>query len=135
MLTEYSKDIPVTTTIHIDREILVDLLSLMGDGGIGYWGDLSATTETVYQCAKANLKQEGLTDVCYEDILAEILISGGKLDILDQEEEKHHTFTLAQFEKAVSAACEEFGTYMDMWDGDTGDYIGQYLCFGEIIYG
>lgn len=136
-MTSYKKRLPVKTSIEVNRETLSDLLSLINEGGISYWGDLDCDNATYYAAkdrllADPEVKDE---DICYEDVLAEVLIGGESLQIYDREEDQTSSFFLSDLEDAISSAAVEFGTDMDTWDGCTGDYIGQRVCFGEVLYG
>lgn len=135
-MSYYKKTIPVHSTIDVTEETISDLLSLMLEGGIGYWGDIGFN-EDDYKAAKARLLERGIKpdSLCYEEVLAEILIGGGKLDFLDCEEDEHYPCDLAKLEEAISDTILEYGSDLDDWDAYAGDYLGQMICFGEVIYG
>ena len=136
-MKEYKASILVTAPIEVNRQDLADILSIVHEGGIHYWGALKVPNDDAYIEAKARLQEGGvdMEEVCWEDVLVEILVDGGVLAIYDYEEGEKHEFNLDDLEDAIAAAGWEYGTDLDDWDGCTGDFIGQYLCFGEVIYG
>ena len=137
-MKEYKKTVPVVQLMDITRETLSDVLSLIHEGGISYWGDLDCDNPTYYAAKDRLLADPEVKDdsICYEDVLAEVLIEDGVLTIYDREEEdRPHDFTLSDLEEAIAYAAAWYGLDMTNWDGLTGDYIGQMICFGEVIYG
>ena len=96
-----------------------------------------------------NLKEEfgdKLDEMCREDVWAEILLRGGKLCIVDLEDEDDFGNCTEKL-----AGLEDFGTAFEKWrderpqdyaDFCTGNddfYTGwnflQYVQFGEVVYG
>ena len=73
---------------------------------------------------------------CYEDVLAEILESGGKLTVYDREDDKDHELTLEKLLNGWKKYAEDHNADdFDEYDGVSADCIMQYAIFGEVIYG
>ena len=66
--------------LKITTENIVDCVLSCGAGGFDYWGEL-CSDEKDYEAARQRLAEREKADMkpCYEDVLAEILESGGKL--------------------------------------------------------
>lgn len=77
--------------------------------------------------------------VCYEDVLAEILESGGKLTIYDREEDKDHELTLKKlldgFAYYMKLTASDGRTGIDDMDAEAADQILQFAIFDAVIYG
>lgn len=73
---------------------------------------------------------------CYEDVLAEILESGGKLTVYDREDDKDHELTMEKLLNGWKKYVEDYNADdFDEYDGVSADCIMQYAIFGEVIYG
>ena len=66
--------------LKITTENIVDCVLSCEAGGFDYWGEL-CSDEKDYEAARQRLAEREKADMkpCYEDVLAEILESGGKL--------------------------------------------------------
>ncbi len=77
---------------------------------------------------------------CIEEIWADVLLKGGKLAVIDNEEDKKHIINMDAVLKGYSKCYEVSLQTMvnfeeeneDMWDGYN---LMQVILFGEIIYG
>lgn len=135
-----------TVDIPLTYELLTDILSLITEGSIDYWGELCHEADE-YEAARDYIRKQYEmgkiepafgNELCYEDVLAGILIMGKKLSIWDREEDKDHYFDL-------QTLCQSIASYFtdnqdadydpDTWDACTGDGIAQYICFDEWVYG
>jgi hypothetical protein len=91
-----------------------------------------------YKAAKQQLsdKQPG-TEVCWEDILMEMLRSGNTLWVVDNNDEERHPITLERVHEAVQHTPHNH--LMDMInendDACTADCIIQTVIYGDVIYG
>ena len=81
--------------LKITTENIVDCVLSCEAGGFDYWGEL-CSDEKDYEAARQRLAEREKADMkpCYEDVLAEILESGGKLTVYDREHDKDHELTL-----------------------------------------
>lgn len=81
--------------LKITTENIVDCVLSCEAGGFDYWGEL-CSDEKDYEAARQRLAEREKADMkpCYEDVLAEILESGGKLTVYDREDDKDHELTL-----------------------------------------
>ena len=77
---------------------------------------------------------------CIEEIWADVLLKGGKLSIIDNEEDEKHIIDMKAVLKGYSKGYEVCPQTMlnfeeeneDMWDGYN---LMQAIIFGKIIYG
>lgn len=124
----------INVEFTLTTDSIVNILS-MEAGGFDYWAELCFEQEA-YEVARKRLVDVKKDDPCYEDVMAEILESGGKLNIWDREEDKDHPMTIEDLKKGVKLHLENgASTDMDDWDANDGDAVIQYAAFGEIIYG
>lgn len=124
----------INVKFTLTTDSIVNILS-MEAGGFDYWAELCFEQED-YEAARKHLVDAKKDDPCYEDVMAEILERGGKLNIWDREEDKDHPMTIEDLKKGVKLHLENgASTDMDDWDANDGDAVIQYAAFGEIIYG
>lgn len=77
---------------------------------------------------------------CIEEIWADVLLKGGKLAVIDNEEDEKHIINMESVLKGYSKCYEISPQTMvnfeeeneDMWDGYN---LMQVILFGDIIYG
>jgi hypothetical protein len=111
-----------------------------GLGEIGYYGlDLDYDWRK-YQDAKIALQTQSPTSViCYEDVLMEILKSGGTLTLLDNEDDDNEvaSITISDVHERVSQTPIKHLTdaIMENDDATTADVIIQTVFLNEIVYG
>jgi hypothetical protein len=112
--------------------------------GLGYVQEYGLDLRYDEQAYKdAKLKLQSLNpdrQVCYEDVLMQILRDGGKLNLFDEEEQldnEDNYITLEDVHERV--ANTQTNHLFDMIEGrddaDTADVILQTTFLGEIIFG
>lgn len=108
--------------------------------GLGYISGygLELEIDDTYQKVKKRLINEGSNSLCYEDILMEILRSGGTLTLIDYEnDDERFSITLDDVHNRVQTTIVSH--LMDMInerdDAITADVILQTVFLGEVIYG
>ena len=91
-----------------------------------------------YKKAKDVLSKK-IETVCFEDVLLQILIDGGALDVIDEGYEGSYSssITLKDVHNRVSKTDSRFLIQMDQGndDADTADCILQTVFFEEVIFG
>lgn len=126
---------------RITRQELVDLLS-SAVPAISYWGSISYN-EASYKAAENFFNTEAgkyfrsfSDETCYEDILAEILMSGDTLQIIDSKDGHIEFLNYSDILDGITNAIR-FGIVdadpME-WDGECADAIIQCAAFGCIVY-
>ena len=123
--------------MKITTENIVDCVLSCEAGGFDYWGEL-CSDEKDYEAARQRLAEREKADMkpCYEDVLAEILESGGKLTVYDREDDKDHELTLEKLLNGWKKYVEDHNADdFDEYDGISADCIMQYAIFGDVIYG
>jgi hypothetical protein len=94
-------------------------------------------SEAAYQKAK-NILKEDLIQICYEDILIQILKQGDSLTMVDHEggeddatitiDDVYERMTLVPFDRILQMVNEDS-------DAETADVIIQTVFFKDVIYG
>ena len=104
--------------------------------GCSYWCDFDFEP-TDYAEAKQRLKDRGNNDICYEEVLVEILEGGKSLWLKDTEEDEMYELTLDKLLNGIRDNCEDRPDDCDIDEGDdeTMDCIIQYGLFGQILFG
>lgn len=135
---EIKKELTITT------QDVVDYVLCCEAGGFDYWAEICYKEED-YTAAWARLlgpDNKSEADICYEDVLADILERGcadgshGKLTVYDREEDKEHELTLEKLLDGWKKYVEKSGNDdFDQYDADNADGILQYAIFGDWIYG
>ena len=88
--------------------------------------------------AKARLKDKGQNDICYEEVLVEILEGGKSIWFVDSDDEDvRYELTLLNLLNGIKLNTENRPDDCDIDDGDaeTMDCILQYSLFEDIIFG
>lgn len=153
---EVAKEINPQITIKITKEDVVDILS-SAIAGIHYWGEI-VPNDRQYEKAKRWLRENAEPDyddgeICYEEIVAQILFDGKSVTVRDIEDNKESWLSLSSLAKGIQTAFQE-GYYNDYkWlvhDGDgfgawhletsqidveVADIIIQLAVWGEVVYG
>ena len=103
-----------------------------GLGELSYYDLELDYDDDEYKAAKAKV-----TNPCWEDVLMEMLRSGNKLWIVDQNDDERHPITLDLIHERVQETPHRH--LMDMInendDATTADCIIQTVIYGEVIYG
>lgn len=119
--------------LKITTENIVDCVLSCEAGGFDYWGEL-CSDEKDYEAARQRLAEREKADMkpCYEDVLAEILESGGKLTVYDREDDKDHELTAVFTVKNKTEARARGRLYIRQWQLPNGkiEYIRE-LAEGE----
>ena len=150
---EVAKETNPQITIKITKEDVVDILSSAMDG-IGYWGRIVPNNEQ-YKEAKKWIRENSEPDyeICYEDVIAQILFDGKSVTIRDIEGDQESWLSLSNLSYGIRKAFQE-GYYSDYnwlvpdgggsnkWhlepdqiDAEVADVIIQLAVLGEIVYG
>ena len=153
---EVAQEINPQITIKITKEDVVDILS-SAIGGISYWGEI-IPNDRQYEKAKRWLLKNAEPDyddgeICYEEIIAQILFDGKSVTVRDIEDGKESWLSLSSLSYGIQKAVQG-GYYSDYnWlvpDGDgscnwhletsqideeVSDVIIQLSVSGEIVYG
>ena len=93
---------------------------------------------TDYKDARQRLKDKGNNDICYEEVLVEILESGKSIWIIDSyDEDQRYELTLINFLKGITLNVENrpYDCDIDNGDCETMDCILQYSLFEDLIFG
>lgn len=138
-------------TFRICKEVKVDyrsfILNLLSDGMhyFGGYGFRLLWNEDKYKEAKSNLSNQNL-DASFEDILTEMIITGGALTFVDDEGGGEYTkpLTLSIVEKALWKFLDESPSdaftlafdrvYHEEGDAEDCDVLLQYILFGEYMF-
>ena len=153
---EVAKEVCPQITIKITKEDVVDILSSAIDG-IGYWGEI-VPNDRQYEETKRWLLENAEPDyddgeICYEEVVAQILFDGKSVTIRDIEDDKESWLSLSNLSYGIRKAFQE-GYYSDYnwlvpdgggsnkWhletsqiDAEVADVIIQLSVLGEIVYG
>jgi hypothetical protein len=111
-----------------------------GLGEIGYYGLDLDYDDQKYKDAKTTLQTQSPTSViCHEDILMEMLKSGGTLTLLDNEDDDNEvaSITISDVHERVSQTPIEhlMNAITENDDATTADVIIQTVFLNEIVYG
>lgn len=126
--------------LELEKDDIVCILSGFSVYG-GYWATLS-WDDNEYSEAKEierSLLDEGDNVVCFEDILANMLLNGKKIIISDSEEDDYEDqeLTLEKLIKGLNLSIQENRLSLDSadWDAEDCDVIVQNALFNEVVYG
>lgn len=128
---EIKKEMTITT------QDVVDYVLCCEAGGFDYWAEICYKDED-YKAAKERLlgPDKPSADLCYEDVLAEILEHGDKLTVYDREGNKEYELTMEKLLNGWKKYVEKTGhDDFDEYDAADADGILQYAIFGDWIYG
>lgn len=155
---EVAKRINPQITIEITKEDVVDILSSALNGGINYWGE-EKPNDKIYEEARDWLRKNAELDyedgeICYEEILAQMLFDGHSIPIIDNEDEdKEIWLSLSNLAIGIQRAFREgyynsynwlvpdgdgFGEWhleTSQIDSEVSDVIIQLAVLGEVVYG
>jgi hypothetical protein len=103
---------------------------------IRYYGLDLAYEAVDYASAMATLVKEA-SDVCYEDVLMQILRDGNSLTMVDLDSEESYSINLQDVHERVQQTPVHRLLEMieERDDADTADCIIQQVFFSEIIFG
>lgn len=153
---EVAKEVCPQITIKITKEDVVDILS-SAIGGIGYLGEI-VPNDWQYERAHKWLRENAEPDyddgeICYEEIVAQILFDGKSVTVRDIEDDKESWLSLSNLSYGIQKAFQG-GYYSDCnwlvpdgngsreWhletsqiDAEVSDVIIQFAVWGEVVYG
>lgn len=153
---EVSKETNPQITIKITKEDVVDILS-SAISGICYWGKI-VPDDRQYEKAKKWLRENSESDyddgeICYEEVIAQILFDGKSVTIRDIEDDKESWLSLSNLAMGIQTAFKEsyYSSYhwlvpeengLGEWcldccriDAEVADVIIQLAVWGEVVYG
>ena len=153
---EIAKEINPQITIKITKEDVVDILS-SAIGGISYWGEI-VPNDRQYEKTKKWLLENAEPDyddgeICYEEVVAQILFDGKSVTVRDSEDDKESWLSLSNLAQGIQTAFREgyYSSYswlvpdgdgFGQWhletsqiDAEVADVIIQLSVLGEIVYG
>ena len=123
------KKFTYTVTKTITEEQIKDIIIDGIETGIGYWATLHNDTEEFE-------KYYNTTDLSTSEIVAEILLNGGEVEItdLDGDEEPKYKLTLKRLLVGIQKNAEErpWDCDLENYDATTCDCIIQYAIFDEV---
>ena len=104
--------------------------------GCSYWCSDLDFESSDYAEAKTRLKVKGKKDLCYEEVLVEMLENGKSIWFCDNEEDEQYELTLEKLLNGIALNCERRPKDCDIDDGDdiTMDCIIQYALFEDVIF-
>lgn len=95
-----------------------------------------------YAEAKKSLIEKNSKDICFENVLMEILEIGGKLTMYDHDSDGEYTrsITMEDMLNNMDIACEKYmqqilDTLNEHDDADTADILLQIVFFQDVIFG
>lgn len=153
---EIAKEINPQITIKITKEDVVGILS-SAIGGIGYWGEI-VPNDRQYEETKRWLLENAEPDyddgeICYEEVIAQILFDGKSVTVRDSEDDKESWLSLSNLAQGIQTAFREgyysgynwlvpdgdgFGEWhleTSQIDAEVADAIIQLAVFGQVVYG
>lgn len=153
---EIAKEINPQITIKITKEDVVDILS-SAIGGISYWGEI-VPNDRQYEKTKRWLLKNAESDyddgeICYEEVVAQMLFDGKSVTVRDSEDDKESWLSLSNLAQGIQTAFREgyysnynwlvpdgdgFGEWhleTSQIDAEVADVIIQLAAWGEVVYG
>ena len=126
------KKFTYTVTKTITEEQIKDIIIDGIETGIGYWATLHNDTEEFE-------KYYNTTELSTSEIVAEILLNGGEVEIteLEGDEEPKYKLTLERLLKGIAMNEERRPHDCDLenYDAITADCIFQYALYDEVVFG
>ena len=128
--------VTATTEFKLTEEDIEDIVITALNGGIGYWACLDNT--------QPEFADQG--DECTDAWTAKILLNGGKVSLIDEEDDETvYTLTLEKLlngiKKFVEDGMDAYGAFcpnhVDLCniDTDVADSIVQLGIFDELVFG
>jgi hypothetical protein len=128
-------------TISVSKEKSEELFynALCGGGVLAGYGLSLETDETEYKKAKEDLAKESKRGICVEDIWMKILRNGGKLTLIDREDDDDElgSIVLNDVHERVqkTPAQDLLDAINENGDGCTDDVMLQTVFLGDVVYG
>ena len=120
----------------LEKEDVVGILSGICSYS-GFWCPKMSWDENLYKAKKEELKLKNPEEeVCFEDVLTELLFDNSPI-IFEDDEEVKHELTLEKLTKGIENAISRglVSVDPDEWDATDNDTILQIALFDETIYG
>lgn len=112
------------------------MLDILCNGAISFLAQSDVDME--YSLVEyKNLKKEGMS---YEEVLLELINSGGKLDFIDSEGEFSSSITSKSLEKCLTNIIDEFlienvlTLLNESGDAENGLIVLQFILYNEVIF-
>ena len=135
-MADKNYEVTAEVVFTLSKEDIEDIISSALCGGIGYWASLDNTTPEF----KAQPEDE-----CIDTWTAKILMDGGTVYLIDNDEDEVYELTLKRFlngvRKFVERGYDRYGCFRHNYvdtasiDSECADSIIQLGLFGEVIYG
>lgn len=129
----------VTINKKITDDDLVDILC-GATGTACLWCSEIYFSDEAYATAKRKLLDAGIkeNDLCYEDVLLQMLKNGDQISFYDEEDDEEYFLSWGVFMNGIemymnSKYCESLD--IDEWDDTDYDAVIQYAFFGELVFG
>ena len=129
-------EITISNAQLITTKNITDVLC-MDAGGFDYWCGICFDKES-YEAARKRLLETGIEadDICDENVLTEILESGGSINVRNIEDGTDHQIYLDDLLNGFKFYVENNSPEdLEDIDANIADQIMQYACFEEVIYG
>ena len=126
-------------TINIYKEYETkDLVNILADAmsGCAYWCSDIDFDANEYDEARSRLKEDGNENICYEDVLVEMLESGKSIYFIDCEDGSRSELTISKLMFGIKLNAEQRPWDCDLDNGDAGtvDCIIQFALFNEVVF-
>ena len=116
-----------------------DLVNILADAmmGCAYWCSEIDYDDNEYEEARERLKANGNDNICYEEVLVEMLENEKSIYFIDREDDTRSEMTLAKLIWGIKRNAEERPWDCDLDKGDaiTSDCIIQFALFNEVLFG
>lgn len=129
----------IKTTVTVTDLTPDDVVNILSceRGGFDYWAQTNPWRKQ-YGDARKELLDGGADGpiLCYEDVLAQIVLHHDGLVVVDIEEDRQHLLTRDKLCRGIEQYINNGGDAdPDEWDAISADCIMQYAIFGEVMYG
>lgn len=154
---EVAKEIRPQIVVKITKEDVVGILSSAFNGGIDYWGRVIPDDKFYEETCEWLLKNEESDyddgEICYEEIIAQMLFDGKSVTIQDVENGKETWLSFSNLSDGIQKAFRDgyynsynwlvpdgdgFGEWRletSQIDAEVADVIIQLAVLGEVTYG
>ena len=122
--------------VKLTEQDIEDIMVTALEGGIGYWAILDNSRPEF-----ENWPEE----MSCAEIATRILISGGKISLIEEENEEVHDLSLNDIltgiQTFVNEGCDRYGAFnpqeidLGNFDAECADLVIQFAIFGEQVYG
>lgn len=129
-------DIEIKMKKYITSEKLVDILS-DATYSCSHWCDLYDYDEKDYIEAKEALENFYDREVCFEEVVLEMLEREDNFYLHDSEDDVCYPLTIDKLLNGIKMHIERdfASSNLDDWDGEDSDCVIQYALFNDVVYG